>query len=82
MVPKAVPATIALLTVLCSSYGLTGRASTLNQGDNRTGRVYAYNENIQPDQPTRIYLPAQGTDDDPALQAALEWLRSQPSCTR
>ncbi len=48
----------------------------------RTGRVYAYNENIQPDQPARIYLPGQGTDDDPVLQAALEWLRSQPSCSR
>ena len=50
----------------------------------RTGRVYGYNEKIQPDE----YMPSvgsiqdQGSSSDPVLVAALAWLHTQPPCTR
>jgi C-terminal processing protease CtpA/Prc len=45
----------------------------------RTGHIYLYNERIQPHQfiqPNFTVLP--GSDDDPVLKSALEWLSIQP----
>lgn len=44
----------------------------------RTGHIYGYNERIQPDQfsqPNYTLLP--GSNQDPAVLAATEWLRTQ-----
>ena len=49
----------------------------------RTGRVYGYNERIQPDQFVASGSPdQQGTDSDPVLTAGVKWLRTQPACTK
>jgi C-terminal processing protease CtpA/Prc len=49
----------------------------------RTGKVYGYNERIQPDQFVASGSPdQQGTDADPVLAAGVKWLREQPACAR
>ncbi len=44
----------------------------------RTGQVY--DAAIPPDQPVQPDWTAFGTDADPVIQAAQEWLQQQPSC--
>jgi C-terminal processing protease CtpA/Prc len=50
----------------------------------RTGHIYRYNENLQPDEVvrTRAGNPLTGTDNDPVVKAGLAWLQTQPVCTR
>jgi carboxyl-terminal processing protease len=44
----------------------------------RTGHIYR--DRIVPDQRVRIDWTAYGSDDDPVILAAAEWLRRQPGC--
>jgi carboxyl-terminal processing protease len=51
------------------------------RSSDRTGRVYEFNERIQPDEYVTPTSPIwQGTDADPVLAAAGKWLRTQPGC--
>jgi len=50
----------------------------------RTGHIYRYNENLQPDEfvwtaPGNNLV---GTDADPVVQAGLKWLQAQPQCAK
>ena len=44
-----------------------------------TGRTY--DDRIVPDEPVADNWSVRGTGADPVLQAALRWLRRQPSCS-
>jgi C-terminal processing protease CtpA/Prc len=51
---------------------------TVSRAADRVGRVY--DGPIQPDQPVEIDWTRVGTQDDPVLRVATEWLREQPPC--
>jgi hypothetical protein len=48
----------------------------------RTGHVYGYNEHVSPDQYVMSSGTNVGTDRDPVLQAAVEWLNTQIDTVR
>jgi C-terminal processing protease CtpA/Prc len=48
----------------------------------RTGRVYGFNERIQPDHYVRVNTNLIGNDNDPVMRAGVDWLLTQPECTR
>jgi carboxyl-terminal processing protease len=50
----------------------------------RTGHIYRYNENLQPDEVvfTEPGNKLTGTDADPVVQAGLKWLQGQPQCAK
>jgi C-terminal processing protease CtpA/Prc len=56
-------------------------ALTMALEADRTGRVYAYNEKVQPDAFVHGIPRLVGTDDDPVLRAATAWLSTQSRCT-
>jgi C-terminal processing protease CtpA/Prc len=76
------------------SYGVpTGNGSkTLSDGAvislamaleaDRTGRVYAFNEKIQPDEYVRVEPSLIGKDNDPVMNKGLDWLKGLASCAR
>ena len=50
--------------------------------EDRTGHVYGMNEKIAPHQAVATNSRLVGTDDDPVLQAAVQWLSALPQCSR
>lgn len=57
-----------------------GAVLSVTNGRNldRTGR--SYESAIPPDESVAVNAALQGTDNDPVLQAAVRWLKAQPTC--
>jgi hypothetical protein len=52
---------------------------TVAVGSDRLGRLY--DSSIAPDEPLTIDWTRIEQDSEPALQAAVAWLRAQPACS-
>jgi C-terminal processing protease CtpA/Prc len=48
----------------------------------RTGRVYGFNEKIQPDEQVRVEPLLFGKDNDPVMRKGLQWLHAQAGCAK